>query len=63
MAKGRKPPPAKDAANDAEVFDKETKRTQMRVAKTHDKLSKALDDPEMRKQMVEAIRRMMSKDS
>ena len=59
MEKNRKPPPA----NDAEVFDAETKRAQMRVAKTRDKLSKALEDPEMRQQMVEAIRRMMHKDN
>jgi len=56
MAKNRKPP-----ANDAEVFDAETKRTQRRIARTRDKISKALEDPEMRKQMVEAIRAMMHK--
>lgn len=60
MAKGRKPPPA---ANDTEVFDAATKRAQKRVAKTRDKLAKALEDPEMRQQMVEAIRRMMNKDN
>lgn len=57
MAKGRKPP-----ANDTEVFDAETKRAQRRVARTRDKLTKALEDPEMRKQMVEAIRQMMHRD-
>ena len=53
------PPPA----NDAEPFDAATKRAQKRVAKTRDKLAKALEDPEMRRQMVEAIRAMMRKDS
>jgi hypothetical protein len=62
MSKGKKPPGTKGgakAANDAEVFDAETKRAQRRVAKTRDKLHKALQDPHMREQMVAAIRQMM----
>jgi hypothetical protein len=62
MSKGKTPSGSKGgpkAANDAEVFDAETKRAQRRVAKTRDKLHKALQDPDMRQQMVEAIRQMM----
>ena len=70
MAKGKNPPTtkgaAKDAANDggktAEIFDADTRRAQLRVAKMRDKLRKAMDDPEMRKQMVNAMRMMMQDD-
>ena len=55
MTKRGKPPPA----NDTDVFDADTKRAQKRIARTRDKISKALENPEMRQQMVEAIRRMM----
>jgi hypothetical protein len=49
----------KGAATDAPILDAETRRDQLRIAKARDKLRMALDDPEKRKQMVEAIRAMM----
>ncbi|TAL01680.1 MAG: hypothetical protein EPO08_09590 [Rhodospirillaceae bacterium] len=49
----------KAAATGDPIFDAETRRAQLRVAKARDKLRMALDDPEKRKQMVEAIRTMM----
>jgi hypothetical protein len=55
MTKRRKPP----TAPAPEILDADTRRTQRRVAKVRDKLSKALEDPDMRKQMVAAIRQMM----
>jgi hypothetical protein len=58
MTRRNRPPPEKSA----DVIDAETRRTQRRVAKTRDKLSKALEDPDMREQMVAAIRAMMQKD-
>ena len=61
MNKPPKPPKTQKtpkAANDLEVFDAETKRSQRRVAKAPDKITKALDDPEMRAQIVAAMRRM-----
>ncbi len=48
------PPPAND------ILDPMTKRQQMRVAKARDKITKALDDPEMREQIVAAMRRMIN---
>src|SRR5581483_3465526 len=52
---------SQQAVQDAPVaiLDDETLRTQRRVAQLRDKLRHALDDPEKRKQMVDAIRVMM----
>ena len=44
------------------ILDVDTKRTQRRVAKVRDKLSRAMADPDMRKQMVAAIRKMMAEE-
>jgi len=57
-------PKKKAAASEAPapILDAETRRTQRRVAQLRDKLRHALDDPEKRKQMVEAIRFMMRGD-
>ena len=51
----------KQATQDAPaaILDDETLRTQRRVAQLRDKLRHAMDDPEKRKQMVDAIRVMM----
>lgn len=46
----------------APILDAETRRTQRRVAQLRDKIRHALDDPEKRQQMVEAIRSMMQGD-
>ena len=54
MAKKTKAPDAPP------VLDIDTKCAQRRVAKVRDKLSRAMADPDMRKQMVAAIRKMMS---
>jgi citrate lyase beta subunit len=67
MSKKGKPPGnapkkvAKKASSQAnDILDLETKRSQMRVAKARDKITKALDDPEMRAQIVAAMRRMIN---
>ncbi len=67
MSKKGKPPPkaAKKATKKAtppanDILDPETKRSQMRVAKARDKITTALDDPEMRAQIVAAMRRMIN---
>ena len=63
MSKPPKPPKTPKtpkAANELEVFDAETKRSQRRIAKARDKITKALDDPEMRAQIVAAMRRMIN---
>jgi hypothetical protein len=60
--RAKKPSKKKKAADSnapAPILDEETMRTQRRVAQLRDKLRNALDDPEKRKQMVEAIRSMM----
>ena len=57
-----KPPKGKGKAapqETAPVLDEETLRTQRRVAQLRDKIRHAMDDPEKRKQMVDAIRIMM----
>jgi hypothetical protein len=60
-----KPPKGKvKAAKQAPepLLDAETLATQRRVAQLRDKIRHALDDPEKRQQMVEAIRVMMHSD-
>jgi hypothetical protein len=57
-----KPPKGKKTTAPSEpppLLDAETLRTQRRVAQLRDKIRHALDDPEKRQQMVEAIRTMM----
>jgi len=49
----------KAAAAPPPPLDAETLRTQRRVAQLRDKIRHALDDPDKRQQMVEAIRSMM----
>lgn len=44
------------------ALDTETLATQRRVAQLRDKIRHALDDPEKRQQMVDAIRVMMHSD-
>ena len=60
MSKRGKPPPHKPPANDTGVLDAETRRSQRRVAKARDKLTKAMEDPEMRAQVVAAMRAMLN---
>ncbi len=67
MSKRGKPPgkdpkkaPKKASLPANDILDLETKRSQIRVAKARDKITKALDDPEMRAQIVAAMRRMIN---
>jgi hypothetical protein len=66
MKDGKSKPPKgknKTAPPEAEpILDAETLRIQRRVAQLRDKIRHALDDPEKRQQMVEAIRIMMHGD-
>jgi len=61
MKDGKSKPPKSKAkpAKPEPVLDAETLATQRRVAQLRDKIRHALDDPEKRQQMVEAIRVMM----
>ena len=58
----KKKKPAAKTVVDAGALDNETHRIERRVASLRDKLRIALDDPEKRQQMVEAIRMMMNKE-
>jgi hypothetical protein len=57
--KGKRSKAAKGKDAPEPPLDAETLRLQKRVAEIRDKLRVALDDPEKRQQMVEAIRVMM----
>jgi hypothetical protein len=60
-AKTKRPPTP--AAGESPLGDADARRRQLRVANLRDKIRHALDDPDKRQQLVEAIRVMMRGES
>ncbi len=61
--KDKKPPKSKPPALKMAVTDADGRRAAQNVAKIRDKLSAAMDDPQMREQLLRAMRSMMYEDS